>query len=180
MRQMIRLHDVILLLIQIVGNNNFIRVFLRIDRVLLQTDIYFTETHRSRVCAKRFPECQMITVFHGTDLLTFEICKTVDCFICTHNTESLICHTKQMITAVRINITDQTVKIRLIDFFTAVIQRIKHAWKVKDCQITHERNLWSCILYDKRDITVGTGLQEVTVASERGVCVYLNFHFTIT
>ena len=28
MRQMIRLYDVILLLIQIVGNNNFIRVFL--------------------------------------------------------------------------------------------------------------------------------------------------------
>ena len=28
MRQMIRLYDVILLFIQIVGNNNFIRVFL--------------------------------------------------------------------------------------------------------------------------------------------------------
>ena len=177
---MIRFYDVILLLIQIVGNNNFIRVFLRIDRVLLQTDIYFTETHRSRVCAKRFPECQMITVFHGTDLLTLEICEAVDCFICTHNTESLICHTEQVIAALRINIADQIVKLRIINLLTAFIERIKHAWKVKDCQITHERNLRSCILYDKRDITVGTGLQEVTVASECGVCIYLNFHFVIT
>ena len=122
--------------------------------MLLKTDINLTETHWSRVCTECLPECQMITVFHSTDLLTFKVCKAIDWFVCAHDTEALVSHTEKMIAAVCINITDQAVEFRVIDLLTTVVERIKNTWKIKDCQITHERNLRCSILHDKRDISI--------------------------
>ena len=113
-----------------------------------------TETHWSRVCTECLPECQMIAVFHSTDLLTFEICEAIDWFVCAHDTETLVCHTEKMIAAVGVNITDQAVEFRVIDLLTTVVKRIKNTWKIKDCQVTHERNLRCSILYDKWDISI--------------------------
>ena len=113
--------------------------------MLLKTDINLTETHWSRVCTECLPECQMITVFHSTDLLTFKVCKAIDWFVCAHDTETLVCHTEKMIAAV---------EFRVIDLLTTVVKRIKNTWKIKDCQVTHERNLRCSILHDKRDISI--------------------------
>ena len=49
MRQMVRLHYVILLLIQVIRNDDLVWVLLRINRVLLQADVNLTEAHRRRV-----------------------------------------------------------------------------------------------------------------------------------
>ena len=64
-----------------------------------------------------------------------------------------------MITAFRIDVTDQAVKLWIIDFFAAVIERIKYAWKVKYSKVTHEGNLRSCVLYNKRNVSVSTGFK---------------------
>ena len=101
----------------------------------------------------------MVAVFHGTDLLPFKIRKTVYRFVCTHYTEALVSHAEQMITAFRIDVTDQAVKLWIIDFFAAVIERIKYAWKVKYSKVTHEGNLRSCVLYNKRNVSVSTGFK---------------------
>lgn len=41
MRQMIGIDYIVLLLIKPVGDNDFIRIFLRINRMLLKTDMQF-------------------------------------------------------------------------------------------------------------------------------------------
>ena len=42
-RKMIRFHDVILLFVKTVGHDNLVGIFLSINRVLLQSDVDFTE-----------------------------------------------------------------------------------------------------------------------------------------
>ena len=167
MRQMVRLHYVILLLIQVIRNDDLIRVLLCINRVLLQADVNLTEAHRRRVGTDGFPECQMVAVLHGTDLLALEIRKAVNRLIRTHDTKSLICHTEQVIASLRINVADQLVKLRIIDLLTAFIERIKHTRQIKHGKITHKGNLRCRILYDKRNIAVGTRFQQIAVAAER-------------
>lgn len=43
MRQVVRLDHIILLFVETVGDDDLIRVLLRVDRVLLETDIHLTE-----------------------------------------------------------------------------------------------------------------------------------------
>ena len=179
MRKMVGFYNIILLFIEIVGNDDLVWIFLCIDGVLLQADVHFAETHRGWVCTKRFPESKMVAVFHGTDLLAFKVCKAVDRFVCTHNTEALVCHTKKMIAAFGIDVADQAVELWIVDLFTAVIQRIEYARKVKYSKVVHEGNLRCSILNDKRNVAVCTGLQKVTVTAEGGVCVNLNLHFAV-
>ena len=73
MRQMIRFYYIILLFIQVVGNDNLVWIFLGINGSLLQPDIHLTETHRCRRCFQFFPEIHMVGILHGTDLLSFKI-----------------------------------------------------------------------------------------------------------
>ena len=120
---LIHIYYVILLLIQVIRNDNLIRVLLRINRMLLQADINLTEAHRRRVGTDGFPECQMVAVLHGTDLLAFEIRKAVNRLIRTHDTKSLIRHAEQVIAALCVNIADQIVKLRIINLLTAFIER---------------------------------------------------------
>ena len=167
MRQMVRFHYIILLLIQVIRNDNLIRVLLRINCVLLQADVNLTEAHRCRVGADRFPECQMVAVLHCTDLLSFEICKAVNRLIRTHHTESLIRHAEQVIAALGINVADEVIEIRIINFLTALIHRSKDARQVEDSQITHEGNLRCRILYNERDITISACFEQIAVAAER-------------
>ena len=121
----------------------------------------------------------MIAVFHGTDFLPFEIRQGVNRFICAHDAESLICHAEQVVTAVGVHLADEIVKIRIIQLFAAVIQRIKDAWKVKNGEILHERNLRGGILHDKWDIAVRARFEQVAVTAECGVGVNLNPHCAV-
>ena len=121
----------------------------------------------------------MITVFHGTDFLPFKICQGIDRLVCTHDAESLIRHAEQMITAVCVHLADEIVKGRIIQLFSAVIQRIKDTWEVENGEIFHERNLWSGILHDKWDIAVRARLKQVAVTAECGVRVNLNPHCAV-
>ena len=179
MRQVVRLDHIILLFVETVGDDDLIRVLLRVDRVLLETDIHLAEGHWRRIGADCFPECEMIAVFHGTDFLPFEICQGVNWFICAHDAESLICHAEQVVTAVGVHLADEIVKIRIIQLFAAVIQRIKDAWKVKNGEILHERNLRGGVLHDKWDIAVRARFEQVAVTAECGVGVNLNPHCAV-
>ena len=115
--------------------------------------------------------------FHGTDLLTLEICETVDSFICTHNTESLICHTKQMITAVRINITDQTVEFRIIDFLRQSSRESNTHGRSKTARSLMKETC-GAVFCTTNGISPSEQVSRRSRSpSERGVCVYLNFHF---
>ena len=68
---------------------------------------------------------------------------------------------------------------RIIDLLTTVVKRIKNTWKIKDCQITHERNLRCSILYDKWDIPIFTTLKKLTVSSERTVWINFDLHLSM-
>ena len=54
MRQVVRLDHIILLFVETVGDDDLIRVLLRVDRVLLETDIHLAESHRRRIGADCF------------------------------------------------------------------------------------------------------------------------------
>ena len=77
------------------------------------------------------------------------------------------------------DLADEIVKIRIIQLFAAVIQRIKDAWKVKNGEILHERNLRGGVLHDKRDIAVRARFEQVAVTAECGVGVNLNPHCAV-
>ena len=121
----------------------------------------------------------MIAVFHGTDLLTFEISKLSDIFVGAHDTEALVSHAEQMVAASGIDVADQLPELLVIDFFPAVIERIERTWEIKYGQIMHKGNLWCSVLYDKWNIAVGTRLEQITVAAERTVCIDLYFHASV-
>jgi len=94
MRQVVRLDHIILLFVETVGDDDLIRVLLRVDRVLLETDIHLAESHRRRIGADCFPECEMIAVFHGTDFLPFEAFYSCKWFGAGHYTKTLVCDSK--------------------------------------------------------------------------------------
>ena len=66
MRQVVGFHNIILLLVETVGYNDFVRIFLGIDGMLLKTDVHFAEGHGGRVGSESIPESQVITIFHSS------------------------------------------------------------------------------------------------------------------
>ena len=60
-----------------------------------------------------------------------------------------------------------------------VLDIVKQAGHIKDGDIRQESNLRCRILYDKRNITILTGFQKLTVAAQNTVRINLNSHFSV-
>lgn len=122
-RQMISLHHVILLLIEPVRYDYFVRIFLSIYSVLLKADVYFGKAHRSRICSYGFPERQMERILHGTYLLPFEVTNSLNRFIGAHDTEPLIGDSEQLISAFFIDAAYQAAEFLIIEDFPDYLER---------------------------------------------------------
>ena len=60
-----------------------------------------------------------------------------------------------------------------------VLDIVKQAGHIKDGDIRQESNLRCRILYDKRNITILTGFQKLTVAAQNTVRINLDSHFSV-
>ena len=84
-----------------------------------------------------------------------------------------------MVTAIGIHVADQLPEGRIIDFFAAVVERIKCAWKIEYSEVIHKRNLRGSVLDNERDVTIGARLKQIAVTAKRSIGVDLNFHASI-
>ena len=92
MGQVVGLDHIVLDLIEFIGNNDFIGIFLGVDRMLLQAYIQFREGHGRRISTDSGPELHMVVVLHGTDLDSLKVIQGLDPDISGHDTEILVCH----------------------------------------------------------------------------------------
>lgn len=122
-RQMVGLDHVILLLIEPVRYDYFVRIFLGIYRMLLKADVYFGKAHRSRICSYGFPKRQMERILHGTYLLPFEVTNSLNRFIGAHDTEPLIGDSEQLISAFFIDAAYQAAEFLIIEDFPDYLER---------------------------------------------------------
>ena len=121
----------------------------------------------------------MVGIFHGTDFLTFEIINRFHFFIGRHHTKSLVRISQQFITCFFISRFHQIQKFRIIDGLTHLCQCLESTGGIENCRFRDEVDLWGCILYHKRDISVITALQEFSVPAQYAVRINLDLHLSI-
>ena len=155
---MIRLDDIILLLIQTVGDDDLIGILLRIDGILLKSDIHLAEVHRRRIGTQLLPEGELVWVFHGTDLLSLKIREILHRLVAGHDAEPLICVSEKLKSRFSVRLLYQLHKVSVVHGLSHGVDILKHAWHVEYRRIIDKVYLRRRILHNEGDIPVITAL----------------------
>ena len=166
---MIRLNDIVLLLIEAVGHDNFIRILLSVNGMLLKSDIDFAEVHRRRICPQLLPESELIGIFHGPDLLSFKVRELPDSLVRGHDAEPLIRISQEFKSRFPVRLLHLFQEFRLIHCLPDRLDVAEDTGRVEHCRIVDKADLRRCVLDHKRDIPVITALQKFPVSAKHTV-----------
>ena len=176
---MVCLDDIVLLLIKPVGDNDLIGIFLGVDCALLKADVNLGEGHGCGVGSQGFPETQMIGILHCADLLSLEILHRVNCFVCCHDTETLVRVSQQFIAAFFVDFLDLFHEVFIVYMYPDVLYVVEKAGHIKDSNVGQECDLGSGVLHDKRNVSVLAGLQKFSISAQDTVGIDLDPHFSV-
>ena len=166
---MVRLHNIVLLLIEPVGHDNLVRVLLRVDGVLLQADVHLAEVHGRRIRPQLLPEMQLVGVLHRPDLLSLEVCEPVYRLVRGHDAEPLIRVPQQLKSGFSVGFLHLLQELRLVHGLSHRLNIAEDARRVKHRCIVNEADLRGRVLDHERDVPVIAALQKLPVPAQHTV-----------